>query len=378
MSAQPTHHLTMAGMGEHIDGGKALGAVAFMGEEGKVTGHGLGVTADIDHPFRGHPDDALDELRGRAFPGWVHKNHVGTLSGVGGFPDPCGSVGGKEPGIFDAVVLGVADGVMDGIPVDLDADDLLRLAGGGQADGADAAVGVQNRFLTGQLGGINGEAVENGGLDGVDLIETAWADGVALAAEGVQNKSLAVQHFFVFAEDNAGLARVVVLHDGGDGNLLLFGFGEKGADEVLCARQDGLSRHQNHHDLTGRDAPAEQAVPEQAGAFVLVEGLVAASVGGGTDGLHHGVKHLVLQQAAVHRKHLVGLGGVDAGSEFSTVTGRKCGDHLVPVVVGRFHTADGVDGAVFAEQFADIGFLPLELFGIFKVEQRTAAAVFRA
>ena len=61
---QPTNHLAMAGMREHIYRGKALGAVAFFSEESEVTGHGLGVTADIDHPFRGHPDDALDELRG--------------------------------------------------------------------------------------------------------------------------------------------------------------------------------------------------------------------------------------------------------------------------------------------------------------------------
>ena len=60
---------------------------------------------------------------------------------------------------------------------------------------------------------------------------------------------------------------------------------------------------------------------EQAGAFVLVEGLVAAGVGGGADGQHHLVQYLVLQKAALHRQHLVGASRVDAGGEFSTGSG---------------------------------------------------------
>ena len=41
----------MSGLGEEINRGKTLGAVALGGQEGKITGHGLGVAADIDHPF---------------------------------------------------------------------------------------------------------------------------------------------------------------------------------------------------------------------------------------------------------------------------------------------------------------------------------------
>ena len=44
----------MGGLGEEINRGKALGTVALGGQEGKITGHSLGIAADIDHPFGGH------------------------------------------------------------------------------------------------------------------------------------------------------------------------------------------------------------------------------------------------------------------------------------------------------------------------------------
>ena len=121
-----------------------------------------------------------------------------------------------------------------------------------------------------------------------------------------------------------------------------------------------------------------QRVSEQAGAFVLVEGLVAAGVGGCADGQHHLVQYLVLQKAALHRQHLVGAGRVDAGGEFSTGSGGKGGDHFIAVVVGRFHPPDGGDRAVFAQQGADVGLFLFELCGVFGGQHRAAAAVFGA
>ena len=169
-----------------------------------------------------------------------------------------------------------------------------------------------------------------------------------------------------------------MLDDGGDGDAPLFGLGQQGLDEVLCAGQDGLGSDQHDHHLTGGDAPAEQTVAQQAGALVLVEGLVAAGVGGGADGQHHLVQHLVLKQAALHRKHLVGAGRVDAGGEFSTGGGCKGGDHFIAVVIGRLHPPDGGDRAVFAQQGADGGFFLFELFGVFGAQHRAAAAVLGA
>ena len=115
---------------------------------------------------------------------------------------------------------------------------------------------------------------------------------------------------------------------------------------------------------------------EQAGAFVLVEGLVAAGVGGGADGQHHLIQHFILQKAALHRQHLVGAGRVDAGGEFSTGGGGKGGNHFIAVVVGGFHPPDRGDRAVFAQQGADVGLFLFELCGVFSGQHRAAAAVF--
>lgn len=48
----------MGGLGEEINRGKALGAVALGGQEGKIAGHGFRIAADIDHPFGGHAGHA--------------------------------------------------------------------------------------------------------------------------------------------------------------------------------------------------------------------------------------------------------------------------------------------------------------------------------
>ena len=116
--------------------------------------------------------------------------------GGSGFADPGRGVGGKEPGVFDAVVLRVADGIVHRIPVELHAHHLLCPVGGSQADGADAAVGIQHDLSAGQLGGLHGQTVEHRRLHRVHLIEAAGAERVGLAAEFIQNEPLAVEHLF--------------------------------------------------------------------------------------------------------------------------------------------------------------------------------------
>ena len=198
---------------------------------------------------------------------------------------------------------------------------------------------------------------------------------VGLAAEFIQNEPLAVEHLFLLAQHDAGAAGVVVLHDGRHGDLPLFSLCQQGADKVLCAGQNGLGRDQHHHHLPGGGAPAQQAVAEQAGALVFPERLITAGRCRCADGFQHGVQHLVFQQAALHRKHLMGPGGIDAGHEFSTLPGGKGRDHLIPIVVGSLHPPDGVHRAVSAQQGADFFLFLLQLVCIGQFQQRAAAAV---
>ena len=250
------------------------------------------------------------------------------------------------------------------------------MVGGGQANGADAAVGIQHHLLAGQLCSFHRKAVQHFGLGVVNLIKAARADGVGLAAEGVQNEPLAVQHLFRFAQHHAGLAAVHVLHHGGHGHAALRCFGQQRLYKVLCARQHRLRRYQHHHHLPGGYAPPQQAVAHKAGALVLIVGLVAAGVSGSPHCLHGLVQHLVLQHAAFHRQHLVAVCRVDAGGQFSTPAGSEGGDHLIAIVVGLLHAPDGVHRAVFAHKSTHFFFLLFQLRGIIQPQQGAAAAVF--
>ena len=222
---------------------------------------------------------------------------------------------------------------------------------------------------------FHSQTVQHLGLAVVDLVKAAGAEGIGLAAEGIQNITLAIQHLFGLSQHHAGLAGVHVLHHGGHGHAPLLGFCQQGAHKVPGTRQHRLGRHQYYHHLPGGHAPAQQAVAHKAGALVLIVGLVAAGNGRRTHGLHGLVQHFVLQQAAFHRQHLVTVRCVDAGGEFSTPAGGEGGDHLVAVMVRVLHAPDGVHRAVLAQQLFHGGFLLLQLFGIVQPQQRAAAAV---
>ena len=77
----------------------------------------------------------------------VHKDHVCAFTSRSGFADPSGGIRGKEAGVLHAVVLCIANGVVHGVAVHLHAHYLLCMIGGGQADGSDAAVGIQHHFF---------------------------------------------------------------------------------------------------------------------------------------------------------------------------------------------------------------------------------------
>ena len=261
-------------------------------------------------------------------------------------------------------MLCIAYGIVHRFAVHLHAHYLLCMVGGGQADGSDAAVGIQHHFFAGEMRRVHRKAVQHFGLGVVDLIKAAWADGIGLAAEGIQNESLAVQHLFRFTQHHAGSAAVHILHDGGDGHTLLFCLGQQGFDKVLGTRQHRLSRHQHHHHLPGHNTAPQQAVTQKAGALILIKRLVMAGARCRTHSQHGLIQHFVLQKAAFHRQHLVAVCRVDAGGKFSTPAGGKGGDHLVPIVVRRFHAPDVLHRAESAQQLFHGLFFLFQLCGV--------------
>ena len=173
-------------------------------------------------------------------------------------------------------MLCIANGIVHGVTVQFHTHHLLCVVGGGQADGSDAAVGIQHHFFAGEMRRVHRKAVQHFGLGMIDLVKTAWAERIRLAAKLVQNEALAVQHLFHIAQHHAGFAVVHVLDDGGDGHTLLSGFGQQGFDKVPGTRQHRLSRHQHHHHLPGHNTAPQQAVTQKAGALILIERLVMA------------------------------------------------------------------------------------------------------
>ena len=125
---------------------------------------------------------AFDKLRRRALPRRVHKDHVCAFTSRSGFADPPGGICGKEAGVLHAIVLCIAYGIVHRFAVHLHAHYLLCMVGGGQTDGANAAVGIQHHLLAGQLRSLHRKVVQHFGLGVVDLIKAARADGIGLAA----------------------------------------------------------------------------------------------------------------------------------------------------------------------------------------------------
>ena len=273
-------------------------------------------------------------------------------------------------------MLCVADGIPNSVPVQLHAHHLLCPATGGQADGANAAVGIQHHLFAGQAGGFHSQTIQHLGLVMVDLVEAPGAQGIGLTAEGIQNEALAVEHLFLFAQHHAGAAGVVVLHHGGHGDMALFGFGQQSTDKVFRPGQNRLGCHQYHHHLPGHHTAPQQAVAEQAGALILIVRLVAAGAGRRPHRLHHGVQHFVLQQAAFHRQHFMRACRIDAGHQFPAGARCKGRDHLIAVMAGVFRAPDGSHRAVFSHQLTDSSFFLFQLLGIIQPQHRTAAALF--
>lgn len=85
---------------------------------------------------------------------------------------------------------GIANGVLHRIPIHLHAQHLLAAVGSGQANGPNAAVGIQHRLLARKMGCIHRQAIQNSGLDRVYLIKTAGADRIALTAQFIKIKPL--------------------------------------------------------------------------------------------------------------------------------------------------------------------------------------------
>ena len=207
---------------EHITGSYFFYRIILLGEELEVAGEGGGVAADVDHPVGRHLHDGVDQLRGQPLSRRVDNNHVRSDAL---FPELFGGicrVAAEESRVTNAVVGGVALGVFDRLGDDLDADQRLAFVRHGQADGARAAVQVEQRFAAGQLSIFLRLRVQALCLGAVDLVERLGRDRKAQPAERVGDRIVAVFCIGALTKDHVGILAIHVEDDALDGGVFFF------------------------------------------------------------------------------------------------------------------------------------------------------------
>ena len=218
----------MLGVGEHIDRLDAAELIAAGEEYVEVAALSIDIAGDIDDAPRCAFEQRGEKALVAPGTGRVHENNIGPHLICRHLLHVFPGVADGEPAVFDAVQSGVCYRVVHRVAVYLDADDLLCLIRGAEADGADAAVGVEHGLGSGETGKADGGGIELLGLDGVYLIERAGGDAEALAAEHVLDIAAAVDDFLARAEDDRAEAVVDIENDGGDLRVLFQQLLEKG------------------------------------------------------------------------------------------------------------------------------------------------------
>lgn len=228
----------MVGHWEHIHGLDLLDFVAVLSEVLQVAGEGLGVAGDIDHLLGSKSADGAHEVLVASGAGWIHEYGVHLLAFGGHIHHELAGISVIEVDIFGIIHFCVADGILDGVGIHLNTNDISGLLGGDDADGADSAVGIDDGLLAGKLGIFDGCAIEDFSLDGVDLIEGLGGDAELAVAELVHDISRAVESFLVLAKEHGGELVVHVLNYSGYFRVE----GAQFADKVVLCWEDGGSR----------------------------------------------------------------------------------------------------------------------------------------
>ena len=293
--------------GKHVHCTGPDGPVTQLSEPLHVPAQRGGVAGDIHHPLRPHGRDGADHLRRQPFPGRVHGDDVRPQALR---LQPCGClsrVAAEEFRVFNVVPGGVLFGVPDGRRHDLRADDPSGPLRQAQCNGADAAVQVQHRLPPRQAGIIQGLAVQRFRLIPVHLVKGGHRQLELQAAEGVHQIVPPPEGAVPLPQNHVAPLRVAVHqhsrgvgHGGADigGQLRLPG--GLPAVDYHTAKALALPVHPDVHVahqslsgglVVGGDLVAPHPLPHRRGGFV---------------------RRLGLDQAPLHRHHLMGPGPVEA------------------------------------------------------------------
>ena len=378
----------MVGVGEHVHGTDGAHLVTAFRQLAHVAGLSRRVARDVDDALGSKRCRGLEELRRRAGPRRIHEQDEGLrpLFRRRQLLHERGGVLCHELGVFHAVVAGVVGGVANGRRHGIDADDSRGPAPRGhEPDGTRAAIGVDDRLGAVKVRQADGLVVEHLGLCGVHLVERLRRDAKGQPAQRVQNETGTVEYPLLFAQDDIGLARVHVLHDGGH---LGHAARKLAAEGLRRGKLLAVGHHGDEHFPT-LVAHAHHGVAHETGAGVLVVGLHAPAGHDVADGERHLLGRLVLDGAGiggnepvgaglVHTREDVGAGELGILSLAICALGRGVrGDHLVAVMEGVVHAQNGqqdISGGNIFEEGAHLLFLRGQLVFVGHVQPAAAAA----
>ena len=367
---QKNNCLAMLRKREHIHRNGLYSLVAAPDQVRGVPRQGVRPAGNVDDALRGQFQGRGEEFLVAARAGRVHHQHIQREPLLGHFDHEAARIVTEETGVAHAVEAGVFFGIAHSVGVQLHADDLLCMPRRAQANGTRTAVGVQQGFLAGEACQVDGRAVEHLRLAQVDLIKALRADAEAQATQLILQIARAKEGYVELAQHHAGFAGVDVQHHGGDLRMAAGQFRHEG----LAAGEFLARGHQHHHDLPRHIGGTDQHMAQKTamGVFIIYPQLEAG------DHLHNGaddgVGARIMQQALLHRNHMVRPRRIHAGDNLAFAILRQHHMHLAAIVGGVVHAQNGLHRADAVQQLFDGLLLALKLLGVGQMHQLAAAA----
>jgi len=358
---------------EHVHGLDFFGLVAEFVEDGDVTGEAGGVAGDVDDAVWFHVGKGLQHGRRAAGTRRVDDYDVGSYALLIEPWHNLSRVADDEFSVAHVVVPRVFLGIEDGRFYDFDTDDASGLLGKEQGYRSRAAVSIDDRFLTGQVGKFQGLVVEHLCLGRVYLEEGARRDMEVQAADAILDGGTAPEEFRVAPHDDVVVIGLDILMDTDH----LRQFGPQHLDEFFFPRHSLRGRYDDHHDVALFAYAANDVAQDACMLVLIVNGDVEFR-----DDFAHGIDHFVV---AVFLD--MAIGGID---DFVATLGEAADDglallpadgelHLVAVVPRRCRADCLLHEKIrlFADardSVDDLLTFGLELGHIVKVLQLAAAA----
>lgn len=159
----------MTGLWEEVHRLDVADVVVFA-EFGEISDEGGWVTADVENAWKLGAHEGVEELAVAAFAWGIDDGDVGVVAFTEPFWQPDFGFRRGKVGIGKAVCFGGFFGVIDGLADAIDTVKGLVLVGDKAADGADAAVEIEDGGISSQCAEhIFAGPIEHFGLSGVDL-----------------------------------------------------------------------------------------------------------------------------------------------------------------------------------------------------------------